>query len=168
MSKLRVYRAEVNTTGAAGSKLRIYRAEVSTTTATSKLRIYRAEVQASVLTSHLRIYRAEVKTALPVAAGLDQINVEPGDLVTLTGSGGDVGGTGVWSQVSGPHVNLAQAGAVVTFRAPPGVEPGALVVMRYSVNGAYDDVAVTVLRALRSTWDGAKWVGALSYPKSLF
>jgi hypothetical protein len=165
MSHLRVYRAEVTLSGAAGSKLRIYRAEVTTTAAISHLRIYRAEVQAAVQISHLRIYRAEVKTALPVSAGNDQLGLEPGDIVTVTGTGGDAGGASSWTQVSGPTVQLTVAGAVATFRAPPNIDPGAIVVLRYTVNGAYDDISITVLRALRATWNGSKFIGVMTLRK---
>ncbi len=90
-----------------------------------------------------------VNHAPTVAAGAD-IQVQPGEPVTLTAHGADRDGdplTYVWSQSSGPTVQLSPSGASVSFAAPDAdgaqltftaaaVDPGALF--------GYDSVTVTV------------------------
>ena len=160
MTALRVYRAEVHVTPEAQNALRVYRAEVHSTKPQNSLRVFRAEVRSTPgLANSLRVYRAAVNSATKPSAGSDVANIEPGTLVTVTGSGGS-GGTGTWTQVSGPTVQLVQTGASASFYAPPSAGAGT-VVLRYTVKGASDDVSIGIVTSIHWAATSSGWVGIL-------
>lgn len=95
-----------------------------------------------------------VSNVLPTAnAGLDQINIEPYSVVTLTGTATDPDGniaSRAWSQISGPTVTLVGTGNVRTFKAGGSIA-GHIYGFRYVVTdddggvSPPDDMTVTVL-----------------------
>jgi hypothetical protein len=101
-------------------------------------------------------------------AGADQANVEPGTLITLTGTDSDSDGTVTsrsWSQVGGsPTVTLSGTGQNRTFVAP-ATTAGTTLTFRYSAtdnSGATttDDMTVTVLQASDFIMQSGVWVPA--------
>lgn len=151
-------RVELTTTGSPGNHGRHSRVELVAYRVPQNGRHSRVEL--FTLPQNARHSRVELKSASPVSAGTDLVGVEPGSLVPLLGTGGDVGGTPVWSQVSGPMVVFTQTGAAASFRAPPTLT-GTNVVFRFSVNGAMDDVSITVLAAThRVLWGGVECAAA--------
>ncbi|TFV90392.1 hypothetical protein [Blastococcus sp. CT_GayMR16] len=103
------------------------------------------------------------------SAGADQVNVEPGATVTLTGTDGDTDGTVVtraWAQTAGsPSVTLSGAAtATATFTAPLTLA-GTTLTFQYTAtdNGGAstsDTMTVTVLPASERIMLSGSWVPA--------
>lgn len=139
------------------------RAEVTSVVVVPRALHARAELlSAGAFPVNVQHARAELATPVSVKAGADVLNVEPGSVVTLTGSGGD-GGDPVWVQVLGAPATTVQDGVNLTLRAPATLS-GDTLTFRFSVDGAYDDVFVTVLPALESVWNGVRWVPRTRFP----
>jgi hypothetical protein len=171
MTSGRLYRAAVDNTGVAGIAGRLYRAE-ETITAQVNGRLYRAELTSavsihgilyraeidSVVVSQGRLYRAEISAAsqpVQVHSSHDGIPVEPGDTVTLFGTGGDSPFTSRgWTQTDGPAVTLTGATtATATFVAPALVGLNNLS-FQYAVDGAAADIDLDLLGASERRFRG--------------
>lgn len=174
-------RLEIGTVGPVGAKGQHARAELTAAVTAVDTQHSRLELSATAIPvngQHARLEvlsesafpvntvhaRLELATPASVSAGADMVNTEPGDTVTLTGSGGN-GGTPSWTQVSGTAVVLTVVGSAVSFRVP-ATNTGDTLVFRFGVSGATDSVSVSVLPTLEWAVRAGVLVPRLAFAKS--
>lgn len=167
MTSLLISRLEVEVSQLPQPALLISRLEVHRTAPSNALLVSRLEVHRTAPTAGaLKISRLELRSAAKPTVPADISGIEPGDTVTLVGSGGN-GSAGSWSQVSGPTAKIdSSTSTTLTFKMPGAPAPGAICVFRYTVAGASADVTMTGLRATRLRWTGTQFVGVVEYRKA--
>lgn len=134
--------------------VKVYRSAVTTVTQPA-VRVYESTLTAASVaeTVRVRVYESTLATPVEptVEAGLDRLNVEPGEQVTFTATSPDSPDSYTWRQVSGPASVFTQDGASVTVETPYTVD-GATVVMgvtctKGGVTSLEDTVQIGAMRA---------------------
>lgn len=102
--------------------------------------------------------------ALVVNPILDQVNVEPESVVSLTASlaSGDAADSWAWRRIFGPDIGIVGTGSSVSFSAPSAIDGASVTVgvraTQAGVQSAEVTATIVVLPQTEWLWGGAGWI----------